>query len=168
MKQFFYNIGCIGLAALLMVSLSPQEGGAYQFSPKSLKIRYVKTVYLPVLQFPVYRKVTENREYMLCSLWDRLHILPETEIRSEGRASLCEPWIDVLTWKPGQPSIEGPAYRLFDITTVGSPEYWKEFSEAYPREAKRLFRRIIRRLGKGDIQLATRLLTENAWMPISA
>lgn len=168
MKQFLYNIGRIGLSALLMVSLFPREGGAYQFSPKSLEIRYVKTVYLPVFQIPVYRKVMERREYMLCSLWDRFNLLPEHINTGDARTSSHEQWIDVLAWKPCQPSIEGPAYRLFDINTVGSPDYWEEFADAYPREAKRLFRRVIRRLRKGDIQLATTLLVENAWMPLSA
>lgn len=151
-----------------MVSLFSQEGGAYQFAPKSLEIRYVKTVYLPVVQIPVYHKVIEQREYMLCSLWARFNLLQDHMDAGDVRASLREQWIDVLAWKPGQPSVEGPAYRLFDINTVGSPDYWEEFADVYPREAKRLFRRVIRRLGKGDIQLATTLLVENAWMPLSA
>jgi hypothetical protein len=151
-----------------MVSLFPQQGGAYQFAPKSLEIRHVKTVYLPVLHVPVYHKVVKTHEYMLCSLWDRFNLLPEPADVGDVRTSLHEQWVDVLVWKPGQPSVEGPAYRLFDINTVGSPDYWEEFADAYPREAKRLFRRVIRRLGKGDIQLATTLLVENAWMPLSA
>ncbi len=151
-----------------MVSLFPQEGGAYQFSPQSLQIRYVKTIYLPVLQIPVYRKVIEKRDYMLCSVWDHCNLLPEHVGAEETpRTPLREQWVNVLYWKPGQPSIEGPAYRLVDINSIGSPDYWEGFAEAYPREAKRLFRRVIRRLGKGDVQLAAKLLIENAWMPLS-
>lgn len=167
MKQFFHHSGCIGLAALFMVSVFPQEGGAYQFSPQKLQIRYVKTLYLPVLRIPVQRKVVETRSYMLCSVWDRFNLVPQHEDDGDAPQASCEQWVDVLSWKPGQPSIEGPAYRLVDINTIGSPDYWRAFAEAYPREAKRLFRRVIRRLGKGDIQLATKLLVENAWMPIS-
>ncbi len=152
-----------------MVSLFPNEGGAYQFSPQNLQIRYVKTMYLPILHIPVYRKVTKKHDYMLCSIWNRFNLLPEAiDTDDAPRASSREHWVDVLSWKPGQPSVEGPAYRLVDITSIGSPDYWLEFAEAYPREAKRLFRRVIRRLGKNDVQLATKLLVESAWMPISA
>lgn len=167
MKQFLYNISCIGLAALLMVTFFPQEGGAYQFSPQNLQIRYIKTVYLPVLHIPVYHKVVEKRDYMLCSVWNRLNLLPEhADTHNAQNASTREQWVDVLSWKPGQPSVEGPAFRLVDINAIGSPEYWAEFADAYPHEAKRLFRHVIRRLGKGDLQLATKLLAESAWMRI--
>ncbi len=152
-----------------MVSLFPKKGGAYQFSPQSLQIRYIKTIYVPVLHIPVYRKVIRKHDYMLCSVWNRFNLLPEAADTVDApRTASHEHWVDVLSWKPGQPSVEGPAYRLVDITSIGSPDYWQKFAEAYPREAKRLFRRVIRRLGKGDVQLATKLLTENAWMPTSA
>jgi hypothetical protein len=164
MKQFFYAIGCIGLAALLMMTLFSQEGGTYQFSPKSLKIRYVKTVYMPVVPIPVYRRIEQENDYMLSSLWKRLHLVSEKKKR---HSNTQDDWVDILTWKPGKPSIEGPAYRLLDINTVGSPEYWECFAKHYPRESKRLFRRVIKSLQKGEVPKATKLLVDNAWMPIA-
>ena len=81
------------------MTLFSQEGGAYQLSPKSLKIRYVKTLYTPVVPIPVYRRVEQENDYMLSSLWKRLHLVSE---KKKDQNDPQEEWVDVLTWKPGR------------------------------------------------------------------
>ena len=157
MRKFISHLAFIGLTFL---TLATQEGKVYQFSPNTLKTRDVKTYHLPVLHIPVYRKVCQEREYMLCPLWRKLRLLPEFSKKSESR------WVNSLSCTPDARNIQGPAYALLDIRTVGSPEYWERFAAAYPREAKKLFRRVIVLLKSGNIEWATALLAESAWMRI--
>ena len=157
MKSLVSRLAIIGLTFL---SLITQKGETYQFSPTTLQIRHVKTYYFRVIHVPIYRKTTQTKEYMLCPLWRKLGVFPK-------RTNTDARWVNSLRCVPGSQSVQGPAYALLDVKTVGSPQYWAHFANVYPREAKKLFRRVISLLKGGNMDRATALLTESAWMRIS-
>lgn len=158
MQSFISRVAFLGLT---FFSLAAQEGASYQFSPTTLQTRHIKTYYLRLFNVPIYRKVTQTEEYMLCPLWRKLQVLPK-------RTSTDARWVNSFQCVPGSQSIQGPAYALLDIKTVGSPAYWACFADVYPRAAKKLFRRVVSLLKSGNIDMATALLAESAWMRIPA
>jgi hypothetical protein len=156
MKSLVSRLAIIGLTFLSLVT---QKGETYQFSPTTLQTRHVKTYYVRGIHVPIYRKASQAKEYMLCSLWRKLRVFPK-------RMSTDARWVNSLHCVPGSQSVQGPAYALLDMRTVGSPQYWTHFANTYPREAKKLFRLVISLLKAGNIDRATVLLAENAWLRI--
>ncbi len=102
---------------------------------------------------------------MLAPLWRELHLVPKAS--QKGDAPVAAQWMTCYQNSPGSVGKKGPAYALIDSRIVGSPTYWKHFTDVYPREAKRLFRQVISALKIGDLEKAALLLSDAAWLPIS-
>lgn len=157
MKRLF---SWLGINALILLALCVHTGRMYEFSPTTLQTRYVRVFYLPVLRVPIYRQIVWQRDYMLCSVWNNLKLLSEKNTREAS-------WIPCLVCPPQGQNRQGPAYELVDVKRIGSVSYWEEFAQQYPHEAKRLFRAVITAFRKGDLNTASRLLADNAWLPVA-
>jgi hypothetical protein len=156
MKRLF---SWLGVNALILLALCVHTGRIYEFSPTTLQTRYVRVFYLPILHVPIYRQVVWQRDYMLCAVWKSLKLLSE-----KNSQEAC--WLTCLMCPPNGQNRQGPAYELVDVKRIGSTSYWEAFARQYPREAKTLFRSVIAAFRKGDVNTASRLLTDNAWLPV--
>lgn len=156
MKKVVLFVCGFGLISLVLLSMWRGIGGTYEFSPNTLQVRYVKTLYVRLLNIPLIHWVDFQRDYMLYPLWEQRGLV-------QRDTHVTPIWTLSSQWYPGGRHHDGPASGLTDIKTVAPIGYWISFTKMYPDEADALFRQVIAALDKNDIEAATTLLMTNAW-----